>query len=77
MSINKAKEWIVRAQERIHPFSKPPVDRDAWKFLNEALIELEDAEKVEEELRDTRDLAIFTTRLWRAIAEIQKGKVNE
>jgi hypothetical protein len=38
--IAKARVWIERAKERIHPDTKALPSNDAWKFLNEALVEL-------------------------------------
>ncbi len=36
-SKREAIKWIERAQERIHPASKPPADHNTWTYLNEAL----------------------------------------
>ncbi|MFW6116663.1 MAG: hypothetical protein ACOC6F_02955, partial [bacterium] len=44
MSIGKARQWIERAQKRVHPSSKVLPGCDTWKFLNEALFELKEAE---------------------------------
>jgi hypothetical protein len=69
VSIEKAREWIERAQERIHPTNLGECTNDsvhsAWTFLNEALVELE----AESELAKCREEADAATAL-----AIKRGK---